>query len=345
MNVSVNKEDRTVSYAALLNNYIRKSGKTLEQISNECALRQVTVHPTYISKLRLGKRPAPSGEITRVLAEVTGGDPDKLLAEAGAERMSDEQQESYKKYVKNRMTIDFTLDKISEGNTIYPFVVKEIARLLTGQTDMFRESYPLSDVGSREKLAAFLADPSHDQDKLNHLLADMNALANSPQVLFEKLKASATSSGMPVLDIFAQGLGDLETYAVGQPVKIPIIGTVKAGPGGIAYEDFEGDETADEKDVKGGGYFYLRVKGDSMTGDGILPNDLALVRETPEIEYGDIAVVVIDGEEGMLKRVYKLDDGIMLHSSNPAYPPRVFKGSELDKVRIVGKVKQTIRKY
>lgn len=67
------------SYAELLKSYIEKSGKTLDEISAECAKRGVTVHPTYISKLRLGKRPAPSDEITEALAEVTGGDRGKLL--------------------------------------------------------------------------------------------------------------------------------------------------------------------------------------------------------------------------------------------------------------------------
>ncbi|OYD08766.1 helix-turn-helix domain-containing protein [Paludifilum halophilum] len=70
-----------MSYAYLLKKYIKKSGKTLEQISKECSVKGVAVHPTYISKLRLGQRPAPSEEITKTLAEVTGGDPQRLIIE------------------------------------------------------------------------------------------------------------------------------------------------------------------------------------------------------------------------------------------------------------------------
>jgi SOS-response transcriptional repressor LexA len=68
-----------VLYADLLKEYIKLSGKKLEEITRECETKGVSVHPTYISKLRLGQRPAPSEEISRVLAEVTGGDPEKLI--------------------------------------------------------------------------------------------------------------------------------------------------------------------------------------------------------------------------------------------------------------------------
>lgn len=128
-------------------------------------------------------------------------------------------------------------------------------------------------------------------------------------------------------------------------VKVPIVGTVMAGPNGIAYDERMGYERTDEDDVRGGKYFYLKVKGDSMVNDGILSGDLALVRETPEVESGELAVVVVNGEEGTIKRVYFADGSIILQASNPAYPPRVFAGKDKEVVRIVGKVKQTVRKY
>lgn len=76
-----------MTYAELLQRYIKQSGKTLEQISKECAKKGVQIHPTYISKLRLGKRPAPSEEISRVLAEVTGGDPQRLIIKGFVEKI------------------------------------------------------------------------------------------------------------------------------------------------------------------------------------------------------------------------------------------------------------------
>lgn len=127
---------------------------------------------------------------------------------------------------------------------------------------------------------------------------------------------------------------------------LPIIGTVTAGPNGLAYSEPLGEERVDEGDINGGAhYFWLYVKGDSMIGEGIMPGDLALVREQPDIESGELAVVIVDGEEGTLKRVYKKESSIVLQSANAAYPPRIFSGPELNSICIVGKVKITKRKY
>lgn len=129
-------------------------------------------------------------------------------------------------------------------------------------------------------------------------------------------------------------------------VKLPIIGTVTAGPNGLAYSEPIGEEWTDEDDINNGAkYYWLKVRGDSMIGEGIMPGDLALIREQSDIESGDLAIVVVDDEEGTLKRVYKKENSLVLQSANAAYPPRIFAGTELNLIRIVGKVKVTKRKY
>ncbi|MDA8227598.1 MAG: helix-turn-helix domain-containing protein [Desulfitobacterium hafniense] len=137
----------------------------------------------------------------------------------------------------------------------------------------------------------------------------------------------------------------LETYPIGEMVKVPIIGVVTAGPNGLAFEDYQGEAPVDTSYINGDHFFYLQVKGDSMIGDGILPGDLALVRETPEVEYGVLAIAIVNGEEGTIKRVYKNGDSIILQASNPKYPPRIFKGEDMKNIRIVGEVKMTTRRY
>ena len=87
---------------------------------------------------------------------------------------------------------------------------------------------------------------------------------------------------------------------VSERVKLPIIGNVKAGPGGLAYEEPQGFEWVEKTDINGAEYFWLIVKGDSMSGDAIMPGDLALVRVQPEVEDGEIAIVMVNGEEGAL---------------------------------------------
>ncbi|EAX47536.1 putative prophage repressor [Thermosinus carboxydivorans Nor1] len=146
-----------------------------------------------------------------------------------------------------------------------------------------------------------------------------------------------------ITDLFPDAIpADLSNF-----VPIPIVGTVKAGPNGLAYEEHLGYEYVDKKDVNGAKHIFLQVKGDSMIGEGILPGDLALVKEQPEVYSGDLAVVIVDDiePEGRIKRVHFKGDSIVLQSANPSYPPEIFTGEERKKIRIVGKVKQTIRKY
>ena len=129
------------------------------------------------------------------------------------------------------------------------------------------------------------------------------------------------------------------TFPLNDIHRVPIIGTVRCGPGGLAYEHIEEYMTIDAAynpaEVRG-----FRAEGDSMTGDGIHDGDLCLIRLQPEVENGVIAVVVIDDEEGCLKHVTvdKPNGVVVLSSSNPAYPQRIFTGSAANDVRIVGKL-------
>lgn len=136
-----------------------------------------------------------------------------------------------------------------------------------------------------------------------------------------------------------------DAMPIGPLIKIAVIGTVKAGPDGIAYEELLGHELVEKKDINGGNYFYLIVKGDSMINDGIFPGDYVLVREQNDVEYGELAIAIVNGEEGTIKKIYKQPDSITLQSSNQAYPPRVFTGKDMAQVKIVGKVKSLMRKF
>ena len=124
--------------------------------------------------------------------------------------------------------------------------------------------------------------------------------------------------------------------------KIPIIGTVKCGPDGLAFEDIDGYVYVD--DDLTGEIFALRYKGDSMKFEAIDDGDIAIVRRQDDVECGELAVVAVNGDEGTLKRVRKFDGGIILEAANPDYPPRIFTGEDLNKIKIVGKVLETRRK-
>lgn len=130
-----------------------------------------------------------------------------------------------------------------------------------------------------------------------------------------------------------------EVMPVSALIMLPIAGSIRCGPGGIAYQDIEGYvQAANIRHPEE--CFYLRVVGDSME-TRIHEGDLALIRKQEDVESGELAAVVIDNEEGTLKRLIKKDNAIILQAFNPAYAPRVFVGKELNSVRIVGKVLRT----
>lgn len=124
-------------------------------------------------------------------------------------------------------------------------------------------------------------------------------------------------------------------------VMLPIVGRICCGNGSLAYEDIEGYEPAPKKWAKSGKYFYLRAKGDSMSGAGINDGDLLLIREQCDVENGEIAAVIINGE-ARLKRIYKDKDRVVLQSENPNYPPDIRTSGD---IRIVGKLKRNIVEY
>lgn len=86
-------------------------------------------------------------------------------------------------------------------------------------------------------------------------------------------------------------------------------------------------------------YIWVNVEGDSMSpliDDG----SKILIRMQESVDSGQIAVVLIDNEEAVVKKVEYGTDYVTLISVNPYYPPRRFEGREVLRVRVVGVVKE-----
>lgn len=128
-------------------------------------------------------------------------------------------------------------------------------------------------------------------------------------------------------------------------ILLPIAGSVRAGCGGEAVQDITGYEAVDPTALQSGEeYFWLRVSGDSMT-PSINDGDLVLIRRQAIVDSGQYAVILIDNEEGVVKRVEYGDNWIELHSVNPYYPPRRFEENDASSVRILGLVVESRRKF
>lgn len=130
-------------------------------------------------------------------------------------------------------------------------------------------------------------------------------------------------------------------------VKIPILGTVKAGYDYLAEENIIGTIKVNIDLVKDGSeYFALKVKGDSMQ-PVLYEDDVVIIKRQNDCEDGQIAVVLINGEEGTIKKVKKSSSGIWLQPFNNNYEPLVFTNDEIEDipVKIIGVVKQLQREF
>ena len=125
--------------------------------------------------------------------------------------------------------------------------------------------------------------------------------------------------------------------------QIPVVGTVRAGYGALAFEEDYGKEYARVKDPSS--YFYLVVRGDSME-PRIHDGDLALVHRQDTLENGDLGVLIYGDEgEGTLKRYLQRGNCVVLQPFNPAYKEMVIKGEELNHLHIAGRVVETKAKW
>lgn len=124
---------------------------------------------------------------------------------------------------------------------------------------------------------------------------------------------------------------------------LPIYGMVSCGTGCNVMEEVIGYETADSQ-YNESDYFWLQAEGDSMYPK-IMDGDLVLVKRQTSVDVGDTAVLVVDEEEGYLKKVNYTDTRIELHSFNPFYQPIVFEGRNVTRVRVIGKVVELKRRF
>ncbi len=127
---------------------------------------------------------------------------------------------------------------------------------------------------------------------------------------------------------------------------IPVLGLVRAGIPMDAVEYIIDYEEISEDMARQGEFFALQIKGDSMEPK-ISEGDVVIVRKQPDIESGEIAIVLVNGDEATIKKVQKFDGGINLIPSNPAYEVRTYTNAQIESlpVQILGKVVELRAKF
>lgn len=124
-----------------------------------------------------------------------------------------------------------------------------------------------------------------------------------------------------------------------QGLQIPVLGTVAAGIPISAVEDILDYEEIPQSWESQGEFFALKIKGDSME-PRMESGDVVIVKQQSDANSGDTVIVLVNGDDATCKKLQKTENGIMLVSTNPKYPPMFYSAEDIrtKPVVILGKV-------
>ena len=128
--------------------------------------------------------------------------------------------------------------------------------------------------------------------------------------------------------------------------KIPVLGDVAAGIPIEAITDIVDYEELPISMASTGEYFGLRIKGASME-PRMREGDVVIVRKQDDVESGDVAVVMVNGDSATVKKIKKGPSGITLIPNNPVFDTMFYTNDEIQSlpVRILGKVVELRAKF
>ena len=118
---------------------------------------------------------------------------------------------------------------------------------------------------------------------------------------------------------------------------LPLVGSVAAGQPILAEENIEDYVSVPAAAGGDNGAYLLRIRGESMTGAGILEDDLVVVRPQDTAKNGDIVVALL-GEEATVKRFFRESDHVRLQPENDSMDPIRSK-----EVKVLGRVVGLLR--
>lgn len=125
-----------------------------------------------------------------------------------------------------------------------------------------------------------------------------------------------------------------------------VYGTIPAGIPMECIEDIIDTEEISTDMLKGGKqYFGLKIKGNSMYPE-YLDGDTIILEKVENCENGQDCVVMVNGNDGTFKRVFKNENGIILQPLNNEFQPMVYSNEQIKNlpVKIIGKVVELRRK-
>lgn len=129
-------------------------------------------------------------------------------------------------------------------------------------------------------------------------------------------------------------------------VQVPVLGSVPAGIPIEAIQDILDYEEISGELARSGEFIALRIKGDSMEPK-FSEGDVVIIRRQEQVENGEIAIVMINGNDATVKKFYKTDAGVTLIGTNPSFTPLTFTPEQVETlpVRVIGKVVELRAKF
>lgn len=153
-----------------------------------------------------------------------------------------------------------------------------------------------------------------------------------------------------IADYFNVNLGSLISNIsisnTSKAISVPVLGYVRAGIPIEAVENILDYEEISQEMASQGEYFALSIKGNSME-PRIAEGDVVIVRKQNIVENGELAVVLVNGNDATVKKFYMNDNGVTLISTNPSYEPFYYSKDDVDSlpVQIIGKVVELRAKF
>lgn len=186
----------------------------------------------------------------------------------------------------------------------------------------------------------------YSQEQLGKLVGVQRAAVQKWECgAVQNLKRETMKRLSEVFNVPASSFVDDE-QPLSKGVLIPVLGYVRAGVPIEAVEEILDYEEISQEQARTGEFFALKIKGDSMEPK-ISEGDVVIVRKQSTVENGELAVVLVNGDDATVKKFYRSNNGVKLVSTNPKYDPFFYTPTEVDSfpVSVIGRVVELRAKF